>query len=179
MTEPANNPFNIAMQWLLRPDVEGGYSNRPSDKGGETKYGISKRSYPQIDINNLTREGATEIYYKDYWKGPRIDELPAPLVYAVFDSVVHHRPRTAIGFLQQALDVSADGLIGPQTITAARIAVRRDGGKEALLQMLSHRAHFFAKIVVADSTQAESLRGWLLRLFRLEEFIFSMQMPKV
>ena len=47
--------------------MEGGYVNDPIDKGGETKYGISKRSYPNLDIKNLTKEQAREIYYKDFW----------------------------------------------------------------------------------------------------------------
>ena len=41
---------------------EGGYVNDPDDPGGETKYGISKRSYPALDIKNLTVEQATAIY---------------------------------------------------------------------------------------------------------------------
>jgi len=55
---------------------EGGYVDDPTDRGGETKYGISKRSYPQLDIKNLTLEQALEIYRKDYWKPSRVEKLP-------------------------------------------------------------------------------------------------------
>ena len=34
---------------------EGGYVNDPYDKGGETKFGIAKRWYPDVDIKNLTK----------------------------------------------------------------------------------------------------------------------------
>ena len=46
---------------------EGGYLNDPNDPGGETNFGISKRYHPNIDIKNLTRNDAIEIYNKEYW----------------------------------------------------------------------------------------------------------------
>lgn len=54
---------------------EGGYVNHPNDPGGETKYGISKRSYPNLDIKNLTKEQAMEIYYNDYWIKSNANEI--------------------------------------------------------------------------------------------------------
>lgn len=47
--------------------VEGGYVNDPNDPGGETKYGISKRSYPRVDIKNLTEDDARKIFIEDYF----------------------------------------------------------------------------------------------------------------
>ena len=35
-------------------EEEGGYVNDPTDKGGETNFGISKRAYPNLDVFNLT-----------------------------------------------------------------------------------------------------------------------------
>ena len=169
------SPFALAMTWLLRPDVEGGYVNDPADKGGKTKYGISQRMYPDLDIENLSIQKAHDIYRLDYWSACRVGEIPAPLSIALFDSVVHHRPRTAVTFLQQALSVSGDGLIGPQTITAARIAVKRDGGKAALADMLARRAEFFAGLVTADSSQARFHYGWLRRIFKLQQYISEQQ----
>ena len=55
---------------------EGGYVDHPSDPGGETKYGIAKRSHPKEDIKNLTKERAAEIYEKDYWIPSRASSLP-------------------------------------------------------------------------------------------------------
>ena len=55
--------FKIAFKEII--GVEGGYVNNPNDKGGETKYGISKRAYPNLDIKNLTLKKAEEIYYND------------------------------------------------------------------------------------------------------------------
>ena len=48
--------------------VEGGYTLcLPGDPGGETNYGISKRSYPDVDIAQLTLDDAKTIYRRDYW----------------------------------------------------------------------------------------------------------------
>lgn len=70
-------------------EVEGGYVNHPNDPGGETKYGISKRAYPNLDIRNLTPEAALAIYRRDYW-----DKLPPGLEPAarwfLFDCAVNH-----------------------------------------------------------------------------------------
>jgi len=55
-----DNAVNFVLQW------EGGYSNDPEDPGKETNFGISKKSYPGLDIKNLTKEKAREIYYLDF-----------------------------------------------------------------------------------------------------------------
>src|SRR5882724_9263143 len=60
-----SSEFNIAIKVVLAN--EGGYVNNPADPGGETNFGISKRSYPNVDIKNLTRDSAAEIYRHDYW----------------------------------------------------------------------------------------------------------------
>jgi len=78
---------------------EGGYVNNPNDPGGETKYGISKRSYPNVDIKNLTPEQALEIYHRDFW--PRIPaHLPDPVRWFAFDCAVHHGPGQALMWLK-------------------------------------------------------------------------------
>lgn len=98
---------------------EGGYVNDPHDPGGETKFGISKRSYPSVDIKNLTEDGARAIYERDYWQAVRGDVLPPAVACVVFDSAVNQGVKPAIRFLQAALGVPVDGVIGPATIAAA------------------------------------------------------------
>ena len=68
---------------------EGGYVNDPRDPGGETNMGISKRSYPHLDIANLTREDAVEIYRRDYWMKSGANELSWPLCLTHFDFAVN------------------------------------------------------------------------------------------
>ena len=69
--------FVSAVKRLLAD--EGGYSHRTRDAGGATRFGISHREYPQLDIKDLTREQATEIYWRDWWCKFRYGALPSPL----------------------------------------------------------------------------------------------------
>lgn len=110
----------------LLMDLEGGYVNNCHDKGGETKYGISKKAYPTIDISNLTIEKAKEIYKRDYWDRCKCDYLPDALSVAVFDFAVNSGTKQAIKKLQEALGVKVDGIIGNQTLGAAnRLPTRK------------------------------------------------------
>lgn len=74
---------------LIVLEHEGGYVNHPSDPGGETNFGISKRSYPNLDIKNLTKQKAIEIYRKDYWDAIKCDSLPEHLRLIAFDCAVN------------------------------------------------------------------------------------------
>lgn len=98
---------------------EGGYVNDPNDNGGETKYGISKKQYPHVDIPNLTLWQAKEIYKKDYWFRYKCECLPDCLSVCLFDAVVMSSGIKMVKLLQEALGVTADGVIGNQTIGAA------------------------------------------------------------
>jgi len=92
-----NKDFEKAIKFVLK--WEGGYSNDPNDPGGETKYGISKRSYPELDISKLTLKQAKEIYYQNYWLKTSCDELPFPFNIVVFDTAVNMGRRKAIELL--------------------------------------------------------------------------------
>jgi len=97
---------------------EGGYSNNPLDPGGETKFGISKRAYPNVDIKNLTLDSAAVIYKRDYWDKIKGDALPYPVALLAFDVAVNSGPDESAILLQKAVDVVQDGKIGPKTIEA-------------------------------------------------------------
>jgi lysozyme family protein len=100
---------------------EGGYVNNPKDGGGETKYGISKRSYPDEDIKNLTLERARELYKRDYWVPAGCSSLPDVIRFDVFDMAVNSGVRRSIKTLQRAVFTVEDGLLGPKTILAATV----------------------------------------------------------
>ena len=104
---------------------EGGYVNDQNDSGGETKYGISKKAYPDLDIKNLTIEQARNIYKKDYWDRCKCAFMPDALSIALFDFAVNSGIKRAVRYLQRALGVTVDGVIGNQTIGACnRIPTR-------------------------------------------------------
>lgn len=121
---------------------EGGYVWNPADPGGETRYGISKRAYPNEDIKNLTLERAKAIYLADYWRRADCDSLPADVRFDVFDMAVNSGVGAAIKCLQSAAGVTADGVIGPKTLSAvaamdgARLSARFNGARLDLMASL-------------------------------------------
>lgn len=81
------NDFDKAVEFTL--EWEGGYTNDLDDPGGETNWGISKKAHPDLDIFNLTREQAVEIYREEYWKGAFCDTYSWPLNLVIFDTAVN------------------------------------------------------------------------------------------
>ena len=118
---------------------EGGYTNNPNDPGGETNWGISKRSYPDVDIKNLTQEGAKAIYLRDFWN-PIGDAHPA-IKFQVFDFAVNSGIRTAIRKLQAAIGVADDGHWGP----ASAAALAAMDVNDVLMRFMAQRLRFWVK----------------------------------
>lgn len=100
---------------------EGGYVSDSRDPGGETRFGISKKQYPNVDIKSLTLDEAKAIYRRDYWNAIRGDML-GDLAFDVFDAAVNQGVTVAIRMLQKSLGVGADGVIGMVTLNAAQAA---------------------------------------------------------
>lgn len=156
--------FDAAIELLLSPDVEGGYVNDPLDPGGETHWGISKRSYPELNIRDLTKADAIVIYQRDFWKPLCCPELPPTLAIVLFDSAVNQGQRAAIEMLQAALGVAVDGLMGPVTVTAAR--------GMAGVNLTRSLAGFMARRGLRYSRHSMFPRyslGWFKRLFLFHE----------
>lgn len=97
---------------------EGGYSADPADPGGETKFGISKRAHPDVDIKALTKEAALEIYRQQYVLAPGFDRIPDPALQAqLIDFGVNSGPERAIRFLQRLLRVDVTGELDGVTLS--------------------------------------------------------------
>ena len=94
---------------------EGGYVHDYRDPGGETKFGISKRAYPTLNIKDLTLDDAKTIYLADYWNAFDGDLLPDSARLMVFDCAVNCGVTAAKKLLQRAVGVKDDGIIGPKT----------------------------------------------------------------
>ena len=139
---------------------EGGYVNDPKDLGGETKYGITKRFYPDVDIKNLTIEQATEIYKKDYWDKNKVESLPQNLWHIYFDMCVNMGKRTAVKVLQRAAvnkgkNIEVDGGLGPMTIGALK-------GVE-LDRVRAFRVKYYVDLITARPEQEKFYLGWFRR----------------
>lgn len=147
---------------------EGGYVNNPADPGGETKYGISKRSYPDLDIKNLTREQAIEIYYKDWWCRYRYGEIEdLDVATKVLDLSVNMGPGQAHRLLQQAINLvsdenlKVDGILGPLTLAATNRV-----NPEKLRQTLRfYAAEYYYSLARARPESRVFLLGWLNRAY--------------
>ena len=86
---------------------EGGYGNDPDDPGGETNFGIDKRSHPGVDIRRLTRNGAVEIYWRDYWSRNKCEEMASPIADVFFNCCVNCGPARARKLLACSADATA------------------------------------------------------------------------
>jgi len=158
--------WQYALDFVLKH--EGEYVNDPHDPGGETKFGISKRAYPHLDIASLTKEQAAEIYQQDYWARLRCDEMPGSVAIAVFDTAVNcGKYRVAI-WLQNAINVVGrhnlliDGIIGPKTSAALKAC----NPYKLLLFFLSLRLKHYANI-----PENKYLRGWINRVVDLMRLV--------
>lgn len=135
---------------------EGGYVNDPRDPGGETKWGISKRSYPQLDIKGLTRDDAKAIYEREFWQRVQGDKLPRPFAFQALDAAVNHGIGNAVRWMQRAAGVADDGHIGPATLAA----VARAEPADLVLNFNAERLEFYARLQTFDTFG----RGWTRRV---------------
>jgi len=102
--------FEKALAFVLK--WEGGYSNDPNDPGGMTKFGISKRSYPELDISKLTLRQAKEIYYNNYWLKAGCTNMEFPLNIIVFDTAVNMGRSMAKKLLNECFSYDAKENLG-------------------------------------------------------------------
>lgn len=109
---------------------EGTFSNHPSDLGGVTNMGVTKRVWEEwvghpVDektMRNLTPDMVKPLYKRKYWDKVCGDDLPAGVDYCVFDAAVNSGPGRAIKWLQQAVGATQDGALGPKTLAAVKAA---------------------------------------------------------
>ena len=130
-----------AIKFVL--DHEGGYNYHPQDPGGETNFGISKRSYPSLNIATLTEDEAKKIYKADYWDMLKLDDILFPFDILIFDTAVN----CGIGRANKWMDES-------------------DHWEQFLLKRIFH----YVKLAQNVKYQPY-LRGWLNRVMDLYEEI--------
>ena len=140
---------------------EGGQVNHPRDPGGLTNYGISQRSYPDLNIAALTKETAIALYRRDYWNPVHGDELPDGLDLLLLDCAVNQGPVTAIRLLQEALKLDQDGALGPITLANARRTL-----PNVLAEFCALRAWRY-EINRNEDAFGKGWFRWLFRLFAL------------
>ena len=139
---------------------EGKYSNDSDDLGGETNFGITKRFYPDVDIKNLTKEDAKDIYYQDYWLKNKVNKMPPELKYIYFDMCINMGKKTAVKILQGASigrgkDIALDGGLGANTFKAIQdLEVER---------VRAYRVKYYVDIINKKPEQEKFYFGWFKR----------------
>ena len=150
--------------------LEGGYVNDPNDTGGETNWGIAKKWHPDVDIKNLTKEDAKNIYWNEYWNPFQLSRLYSVLVATeIFEQAINMGKRQATLHTQQSLKllgriISVDGFFGEQTI--GNINRLHGGLREAALIKCLNGFQFmrYLEIVSNNPSQKKFFVGWLRRI---------------
>ena len=166
--------FEPAVEVVL--SEEGLYSKSPSDPGGETKYGITLKTYlraqelfPQFRntaLKDLTVDGATFIYQKMFWDIYPYSEIDNQMIAnKLFSLAINMGEHEATICLQRALNsinhikIQVDGEIGSLTISAVNAS-----DSTALLNALRYEAELAYKaIVIAKPELQKDLHGLLNR----------------
>lgn len=149
--------FDAAFQHVLKH--EGGYVHHPSDPGGATNMGITEAVARRVGyrgpMQDLPVELAKRIYREDYWNAVRADQLPPAVRYAVFDAAVNSGVAQSVRWLQRALGVQDDGVLGPITLSTANQA-----NPDALrARLVAQRLTFLTNL----NTFGTFGRGWTRR----------------
>ena len=143
-----NQDFYKAMEFIFQ--AEGGLSVDKNDPGGTTKYGISQRANPDIDIENLSKDQAKEIYYRRYWLPSSANIQPYPVCIVHMDCAVNCGIHRAMQLLNDSFGET------PQ---------------DQAINYIGLRANFYTELVKKNPKLAVYLRGWLNRLNNLTKFI--------
>ena len=149
-TKPGS-AFNSAVNFVL--DAEGGFVAKDGVSGAPANFGINQRANPDIDVANLTKEQAADIYRERYWNEIGASDLPPALAAAAFDTAVN----MGVG-------------------TAKRLLAAAGGNPQRLLEL---RRAEYERIAASNPEQQKFLKGWMNRVNKLEKFITDMPTEEV
>jgi len=153
--------FNQAVAKTLVREGGGRITDDPKDKGGVTKYGISQRSYPMLNIRGLSEQQARDIYKADFWDKVRGDDIKTQSVAeCLFDAAVNMGVKTASRIAQFSLGIEpADGFIGPESVAALNAMADHEFMSNFTLGKIAR----YVAICLKDKTQERFLLGWVKR----------------
>lgn len=135
---------------------EGGYVNDVNDPGGETRYGISKRSYPNLDIKNLTLDQAKAIYRRDFWLFNGItSQAVATKIFDMYVLAKHN----AIKQVQAIVGATQDGFWGANTEREVNLMDE----VKFLTYFRQWMVNYYISVVKANPAEGKFLVGWLRR----------------
>lgn len=147
---------------------EGGYVNHPSDPGGMTNMGVTKRVYDEFydtdaDENtmmNLEFEDVAPIYRRNYWDRMKCDDMPTGLDLVVFDWGVNSGTGRAAKKLQELIGCIPDGGVGPQTLSFLERFVESEGIENTINAYSQMRQEFYESLDTFETFG----KGWTRRV---------------
>jgi lysozyme family protein len=153
---------------------EGGFVNHPSDPGGMTNLGCTKKVWEEhcgheVDekaMRALTPSDVAPLYKTKYWDKIKGDELPSGVDYAVFDCAINSGAGRAAKFLQSCVGVDPDGGIGPKTLAA----VKAFDQKQLVEDYSKRRLSFLMDLPTWDTFG----KGWSRRVSEVNTVALSM-----
>ena len=157
--------FLIAVERVLAD--EGGDSTNPADDGGATRFGISARAHPGVDIATLTRDAAVKIYWEEWWVRFGFAQLPAAVAAKTFDLAVNMGASNAIECLQRALRASGTSRDGRRRDRARdrELAAARADPAALMAAMRSEFAAHYRLVAAKQNRDQAFLKGWLNRAY--------------
>ena len=140
---------------------EGGLT---TDTGGLTKYGISQKAYPDLDIAALTIDQAKKIYKRDYWDPINLSGLTyQPLANQIFDIAVNAGPSRAKSLLKDTLIQ----LNLPMRYADLSVkSIQELNGRDVMRinnQLVKIRSQFYNDLAAKNSKYKKYLTGWTNR----------------
>lgn len=153
-TSPEPSAFPRAVAFVI--DVLEGGERPVTDSGWLTRWGISQRSHPTIDVSRITRTDAEFIYKREYWDALKCELLPAAIALLLFASAVNIGNTPAAKILQRAANVRQDGAIGNDTIAAAA----ESDALEMRLRFGVYWLHHYYAVALEHPTYLQYLDGW-------------------
>lgn len=163
--EKDKEKFEKAMKFIRV--VEGGKFFHPNDPGGFTNMGLTQRDYPKLDLKNLTRKQADDIFYKDYWKRSSASSLPFPAYISYFDAVVNTGASRANKILQEVLEIEPDGKVGPLTLKE----VKAYEPNKLAIGLADGKQRFYLRLAQKNPRYRSFIKGWSRRTDALKEYI--------
>lgn len=173
----------MSLKEILRR--EGGFVDHPADRGGATNFGITAatlgdwrglgRPASREEVRALTEREARKIYTQRYLTDTGFAHIKnAKLRDLLLDCAVHHGPRRAAIWLQEAVGVDADGKVGPRTLSAIRsfgrapsatsLRMTTASAQKLRMTILAKRIVFFGELITKDPKQAVFAKGWMVRV---------------
>ena len=144
--------FKKALNFVIQ--AEGGKSNHKADKGGKTNLGITqatydeynkKRNLPMKDVNNITENEASKIYYEDFWKKSGAKNLQDKSIgLMLFDAAVNHG------------------------VSGAKKYYEKSGGDFDKFYQL--RKEYYDNRIIEKPNQEVFHKGWINRINQLQKY---------